>query len=119
MKAIPEGIEAARSTTRWRMEQHEYRDAEEFLKRSDLPDGIHTVRGGVAPIDFLVRIKPGRPLILSFHGNTPRNPDLKLPVFTGLNVTKDLDASFVAVSDPSLHLNPDLKLAWLAGCDGL
>jgi hypothetical protein len=56
--------------------------------------------------------------VFSFHGNTPRNPDLKLPVFTGLNVTRDLDASFVGLSDPSLYLDPDLKLAWFGGSTG-
>jgi hypothetical protein len=108
-----------RSTARWGVEPQYYRDAAEFLARPRLHDGIHTIRGQVAPVDFLMRIKPGRPLILSFHGNTPRHPELKLPVFTGLNVTMDLDASFVAVSDPSLYLHPDLKLAWFAGCAGL
>lgn len=43
-------------------------------------------------------------MVFSFHGNTPRNPDLKLPVFTGLN--------------PTLYLDPDLKLAWYAGSSG-
>lgn len=56
-------------------------------------------------------------MVFSFHGNTPRNPDLK-PVFTGLNVTRELDASFVALSDPTLYLDPDLKLAWYAGSSG-
>ena len=57
-------------------------------------------------------------MVFSFHGNTPRNPELKLPVFTGLNVTRDLDASFVARSDPSLYLDPNLKLAWFSGSSG-
>lgn len=114
-----EAIEAVRSTTRWGVEPQYHHDPEAFLASSHLPDGIHTIGGTAAPIDFLLRIKPGRPLIFSFHGNTPRNPQLKLPVFTGLNVTTDLDASFVAVSDPSLYLHPDLKLAWFAGCAGL
>ena len=39
-------------------------------------------------------------------------------MFTGLNVTRDLDASFVAISDPMLYLDPDLKLAWYAGSAG-
>jgi hypothetical protein len=66
----------------------------------------------------LLRLKRGRPLVFSFHGNTPRNPELKLPVFTGLNVTRELDASFVGLSDPALYLDPDLKLAWYAGSVG-
>jgi hypothetical protein len=119
MTAEAEGIEAARSTARWGRQRQEHESVEAFLGASELPDGLHTIRGQIAPIDFYVRLKPGRPLIISFHGNQPRNADVKLPVFTGLNVTKELDASFVAVSDPSLHLHPDLKLAWFAGCEGL
>ena len=119
MKADLLGIEAARSMKRWGSETHEYHDADAFLAATELPDGVHTIRGAVAPIDFFVRLKPGRPLIINFHGNQPRNDEVKLPVFTGLNVTKELNASFVGVSDPTLHLNPELKLAWFAGCEGL
>ncbi|MCW5719233.1 MAG: hypothetical protein KIS68_15545 [Bauldia sp.] len=36
-------------------------------------------------------------------------------MFTGLNVTRDLDVSLVALSDPTLHLDADLRLAWFAG----
>lgn len=109
---------AVRSTSRWDAPVHWHQSIGEFLGRATLDDGVHTILGTL-PIDILVRKRPGRPLIFSFHGNTPRNPDLKLPVFTGLNVTRDLDASFVAFSDPSLYLDPDLKLAWFAGARGL
>jgi hypothetical protein len=119
MKAELERIESARSLARWGGVPREYPDVDAFLAANELSDGVHTIRGAVAPIDFLVRLKPGRPLILSFHGQAPRNPDMKLPVFTGIDVARELDASFVAVSDPSLHLHPDLRLAWFAGCDGL
>lgn len=119
MQAEREGIEAARSVARWGGAGQEHADVEAFLAASELPDGLHTVRGAPVPIDFLVRIKPGRPLVISFHGSTPRNADVKLPLFTGLNLVRELDASYVAVSDPTLHLHPDLKLGWFAGCDGL
>jgi hypothetical protein len=113
-----ETIEAARSTARWGTPR-EHADLDAFLAATELPDGMHTIWGEIAPIDFLVRLKPGRPLILSFHDNTPRNSSVKLPIFTGLGVIKSLDASYIALSDPSLYLHPDLKLAWFAGGDGL
>lgn len=118
MQATPQSIEAARSTARWG-EPQKYDDVDAFLAATELPDGLHTIGGEVVPIDFLTRIKKGRPLIVSFHDNTPRNAELKLPIFTGLNVLRDLDASYVAVSDPSLYLDPELKLAWFAGSSGL
>jgi hypothetical protein len=113
------GLRSARSTTRWGGVTQEYSGAEAFLAVSGLADGVHTILGSAAPIDFLVRLKPGRPLVISFHGSTPRNDELKLPLFTGLNIAGDLDASFVGVSDPALNLDPDLKLGWFAGCEGL
>lgn len=119
MTTDEKGIEAARSAARWGRQRCEYENVDAFLAATELPDGLHTIRGEVAPLDFYARIKPGRPLIISFHGNQPRNAEVKLPVFTALNVTKDLDASLIAVSDPTLHLQPDLKLAWFAGCEGL
>lgn len=112
-----EQFAAIRSTARWNAPVHEHASIDEFLSRPVLPDGVHTI-GGVLPIDILIRKKPGRPLIFSFHGNTPRAPGLMLPVFTGLNVTRDLDASFIAFSDPSLYLDSNLKLAWFAGARG-
>ena len=118
MQPDSDTIEAARSTARWGT-PHEHADLGAFLAATELPDGMHTIWGEIAPIDFLARIKPGRPLILSFHDNTPRNPSVKLPIFTGLSLIKSLDASYVALSDPSLYLHPDLKLAWFAGGDGL
>lgn len=111
-------LTSERSTTRWGGVAEEHATIAEFEGRASLKDGLHTITGGPAPIDVLLRLKPGRPLVFSFHGNTPRSPELKLPVFTGLNVTRDLDASFVALSDPSLYLNPDLKLGWFAGSSG-
>jgi hypothetical protein len=118
MSAVQE-IETVRSTARWGVEPQYHDSPEAFLAQRHLADGVHTIEGAVAPVDLLLRLRPGRPLILSFHGNIPRRADLKLPVFTGLNVTRDLDASFVAISDPSLYLHPDLKLGWYAGCAGL
>jgi pimeloyl-ACP methyl ester carboxylesterase len=111
-------ITTARSTTRWGGVAGEHTSIAEFERCASLSDGLHTIHGGPVPIDVLLRLKRGRPLVFSFHGNTPRNPELKLPVFTGLNVTRDLDASFVAISDPMLYLDPDLKLAWYAGSAG-
>jgi hypothetical protein len=111
-------ITTARSTTRWGGVAGEHASIAEFERRTSLGDGLHTIHGGPVPIDVLLRLKQGRPLVFSFHGNTPRKPELKLPVFTGLNVTRDLDASFVAISDPALYLDPDLKLAWYAGSAG-
>ena len=109
---------SVRSTTRWGGVAGEHASVADFERRESLEDGLHTIHGGPVPIDVLVRLKPRHPLVFSFHGNTPRNPELKLPVFTGLNVTRDLDASFVALSDPSLYLDPNLKLAWFSGSSG-
>ena len=109
---------AVRSTTRWGGVAQDHASLADFERCDSLRDGLHTILGGTVPIDLLLRLKPGRPVVFSFHGNTPRNPDLKLPVFTGLNVTRELDASFVALSDPSLYLDPDLKLGWFAGSSG-
>lgn len=115
---VSEALASVRSATRWGGVAAEHAGIDALESSERFEDGLHTIHGGPVPIDVLMRLRPGRPLILSFHGNTPRNPDLKLPVFTGLNVTRDLDASFVALSDPSLYLDPDLKLGWFAGSSG-
>jgi hypothetical protein len=118
MEPMIEEPASVRSTTRWGGVAQQHASIAEFERCQKLKDGLHTILGGPVPIDLLLRLKPGCPLVFSFHGNTPRNPDLKLPVFTGLNVTRDLNASFVALSDPSLYLDAELKLGWFAGSSG-
>jgi hypothetical protein len=108
-----------RSLERWKVRTTEHASVAGFLGQRQLPNGIHTINGAESPIDILIRARPGAPVIFSFHGNTPRSPELQLPVFTGLNVTKDLDASLVALSDPTLNLDADLRLGWFAGSAGL
>lgn len=110
---------SARSLERWKVRTTEHASVDAFLATRGLANGIHTILGEESPLDILVRARRGAPLIFSFHGNTPRSETLKLPVFTGLNVTRDLDASLVALSDPTLHLDADLRLAWFAGSASL
>lgn len=104
-----------RSLERWKVRHVEHPSVDAFLSSGEIANGVHTILGGESPIDLLVRARRGRPIVFSFHGNTPRSSALKLPVFTGLNVTGDLDVSLVALSDPTLHLDADLRLAWFAG----
>lgn len=110
-----EVTEAVRSTRRWAATVVEHSSLRGFLECDGLKDGLHTIFGEGPPIDILLRMRPGLPAIFSFHGNAPRNAELKLPVFTGVNVTGGLPATSVLFSDPSLYLDPSLQLAWFAG----
>jgi len=110
--------EAARSTRRWAATVYEHPTLRDFLEARALEDGLHTILGEGPPIDILLRVRPGLPAIFSFHGNTPRNAEMKLPIFTGLNVTAGLPVTTALLSDPSLYLDPSLQLAWFAGSAG-
>lgn len=108
-----------RSLSRWKVRVTEHQSVTAFLTAKGLGSGIHSILGGESPIDLLIRARRGAPMIFSFHGSLPRAADLKLPVFAGLDVTRNLDASLVAISDPTLHLDGRLRLGWHAGSAGL
>jgi len=75
--------------------------------------GDYTLWHAGIPIDFRVKGKPGLPLLVCFHGAILDS--VTLPWLVGAGVTRELNCSVLQISDPSLYLDPDLKLAWYAG----
>jgi pimeloyl-ACP methyl ester carboxylesterase len=104
-----------RSLDRWRASITEHSTVDAFMRTTSLASGVHTIGGDGSPIDLHVRGRRGKPLVFSFHGSRPRTVDLSLPIFTGRELTNNLDVSFVAISDPTLHLSSSLRLGWYVG----
>lgn len=102
-----------RDLDRYRHAITRHRDISEFLA-SPVAAGISTFDYNSSPFDILVLPHRGaRTTIIFFHPATPLINSL--PIFTGLDVTKEAIAHRVFVSDPSLELDDDLRLAWFAG----
>lgn len=86
---------------------------EEFLAASQLSPGIHSVWHHGLPIDMAFQARPGAPLVAVFHGGT--DDRVRLPFLSGQAVTTGLAVSKLFISDPSLYLAPELRIAWFAG----
>lgn len=56
----------------------------------------------------------GTPLIVNYHAAL-KSQTYSLPYFTGLNITKGINATQVCLSDPTLMIDYDLNLAWYGG----
>lgn len=105
----------ARSLTRWG-KGHEYQSLESFLAINNdsnpMVDKKFTLSifiDGI-PVDFLISLR-GPDCVFFFHGNHPRE-GTTLPVFVGQGVMENIDASYVAISDPTLFLDEGMSLGW-------
>lgn len=108
---------ALRDTSFYKCSHTDHTDIESFAT-AGLADGIHTVWGGIYPIDFMLTLKPGRPLVVYFNGAVPRDKYPTLPVLLGANMMTGFDASSIVISDAALHADPNLSLGWHAGTQG-
>jgi hypothetical protein len=113
-----------RSDTRWGRSVIEWPSLDAFLATTEVHSGVHSVpigefAGKQISYDFLLTVRLGTVLLCHFHGNTPREEGIDLPLFTGLNVTSSILTSMFVPSDPALALDASLGLAWHFGCDGI
>jgi hypothetical protein len=105
-----------RSLSRWAHATRPHASLEDFLANQPV-NGLHVIQQNEEPpIDIHVRLFPGRPMVIFFNGNTPRDKVVELPAFSGMGILPDTsEVSRVCVSDPTLHLARDLCLSWYAG----
>lgn len=90
-----------------------YRSVAELLS-SHIERGIHCALLDDTTLEFLFIPRDSRNLIIIFHAAA--NPQtLTLPIFVGLGITKDLDASIMVVSDPSLEYS--IPTGWFVGSE--
>lgn len=88
-----------------------YRSVAELLD-SHVAGGIHCALLEDTALEFLYIPRDSRNLVVIFHAAA--NPQtLTLPIFVGLGITKDLDASVMVVSDPVLEYS--IPTGWFAG----
>lgn len=109
----------ARDVARYGRPVHRFTDLATFLQHTDFPPGIYQIGTGPRPVDFLLNsTEPGAPMVISYHAALSGG-SYTLPYFTGLQVTAGLKATQLCVSDPSLGLSSELKLAWFVGSEGM
>ena len=109
----------ARDVARYGRPVHRFADLDAFFGQTRFVPGAYQIDTETCPIDFLLNsVEPGAPMVINYHAALS-GTSYTLPYFTGLQVTAGITATQVCVSDPSLGLSADLKLAWFAGHRGL
>jgi hypothetical protein len=104
-----------RSIGRWGVPQILHKDLNAFFRSPMLGRAIHTIYPDDLPIDIYCDLAYGRPLIVSFHGAVRQGDNAVLPFFSGLDLSSEVAASLVSVSDPALQISSLLRLGWFAG----
>ncbi|WP_344878665.1 hypothetical protein [Zhihengliuella alba] len=105
----------------WERPVHRWPSARAFLDAEELPDGIHAVSlSSGTVLDILLEGEPLGPadtrhVLTFFSGAVQERQGRKGPYFSGLGMSKRLDMPIIAVSDPGLDADPDVRLAWYAG----
>ena len=90
-----------------------YQDLEEFLTSEPLT-GISSISYGASTLDLQLIRRESSNLIVVFHAAADP-AKTTLPVFVGHTITKELEASILLVSDPSLDFA--IPIGWFAGDD--
>lgn len=80
--------------------------------------GAWTIHVGRAPLDLLVEDR-GAPTTIVFLSAALPAGDRRLPLFSGSGIAGDLKVNRIHISDPSLALDPHLRVAWYAGYEGV
>lgn len=105
-------IHYARDFSRYPGDVQEYVSLGEFLS-SPPPEGLVSIAYGGGRLDLWHDYRGSDTTIVSFHAAVGMRRRQTYPKFTGVGLTKGLNANIIFVSDPSLILG--LDLAWFAG----
>ncbi|MCO1339001.1 hypothetical protein BJH93_08870 [Kocuria polaris] len=105
----------------WDQPVHEWDDVESFVASENLADGVHAIALGDGTVVDLLLI--GDPLAASEHaylltffsGAVGDRTETRGPYFSGVGMARRLKMPLVAVADPGLAVDGDLRLAWYAG----
>lgn len=106
--------------TRWGERLVAWTDIEDFTAAADLSDGVHVIGSAPGPpLEILIR-RTGSALNTEvlpvfFTGAIDKRSEKTGPFFSGEGLSQDGGFGFVAVSDPSLNVDPSVGLAWYAG----
>lgn len=111
-----------RDVSRWAgYESLDFSSLEQFVSAKLEKPTLAGVLHDRAQFDFLTELHPDSEVLLFFfQGSVDRERAPLLPNFTGVSFLREAKISKVYLSDPSLYLDANLRLAWYAGfkdCD--
>lgn len=102
------------ATARWGNNFSHFVSLDHFLE-SNLRLGVQAIDIGAATLFLYYRPNKSKTLVVHLSGAMVRAPDRHLPYLAGLDLTSDLDCSFLAVDDPALQYDDELALGWHIG----
>lgn len=84
------------------------------FKEAVVPPGVLTINYNDLPLDILNIDRGSANTLVIFHSSlSPRMQTL--PVFSGQQLSSDLNMNLISLSDPSLVLDDNLNLTWFLG----
>jgi hypothetical protein len=88
---------------------------------SKIIGGVSQIDLGPARLNLFIRPKRSGNLIVFFSGAISRRraSGAAPPFFAGLNLTRDIEASLLAVEDPALQYSAEIMAGWYAGAKDL
>jgi len=107
----------------WKMPVHQYDSIKSAINEGINSDGIHRIAiAGNRTLDLCAQDLPlldsngrDRVILIGLSGAVSGRNGKKAPFFSGLGIARSLGLPIIAVSDPTLAMDPDLPLSWYAG----
>jgi hypothetical protein len=75
MKVSPER-KFPRDLSRWELPVYEFSDLDAFEGSPQQQTGVYAIPLGPGYLEALVQLRPGKPLVLFFHGTTRREKNI-------------------------------------------
>lgn len=92
---------------------YEWTSVAEFCGSATILPGRHRLWEGGVPIDLQLKDRGNKNLVVFLHGR--KADKVKLPYLAGSGITEALQENHLAISDPSLYLDPENTIGWFAG----
>lgn len=97
-----------------------WKSADSFFSAEIRVDGVHVIRGAQGnEVEFLLGGQPFEecvgPVLVVFSGAVTKRSERTPPFFSGRGIAEKTGVPFIAISDPTLSIAPDLNIGWYSG----
>lgn len=103
-----------RNISRYAVEQFTYESLKVFFE-SSINSGLHSINYENNFLDFLLDQSDNSDTLLVSFSPAVTNENATRPYFVGAGLFGPINSHKLYLSDPSLEINDELKLAWFAG----
>lgn len=90
----------------------QYSDPEEFCRELD-HDGFHTIQLNSTTLDLMLVDRKSETTLVAFQGSVPGRSTY--PSFLGLELSELAGVNLIAISDPTVVVDRELRVGWYLG----